>query len=700
MIALSAVAAGLEDALHRWVGGIDGTEPVLTRYQSTRQLIGRLECDGNGRYAIYYDFLDGRPLSFSTDSDATPYVPSPITGCPATPGWRGIEKSLRPALLWAALHLAAPDDQGAHHAVLVSITQKIADVAKDFLQLLEIEWRDRILPVVLRGSENSSEESLWQQTVAVCADYFGTSSFEYRLLQFGIVVHHSSVPKMLGRLLIDVVQAGLANVVLATSTLSEGVNIPVETILVPSLLRFGRTMQASEFRNLAGRAGRPGVATEGQTLVLLHAATSDTATDRYRALQRALLVSVQPEQPRSPIVAAIQDIWSEWRRRNGASDEGAFFQWLETTPPANEAESQYGSLDSLDSVLLPGIVEYEDIRGLLDWEATLQELWSGAFNAHKAEEFERLAFVHRGRGIPTIYPDRGIRRQLYRTGLPPSTALEMLAKIGDIRAVLELGQPYGIWSADQRIDFIISAISSVGQIHRFRGDENPTVWQGQLRWWMQAPNAPQPNDNEIAKWHANVSKWFMYRFCWGIGSVIGLSFDALHDGRVEATSLDQWEQTGLPWAVFWLKELLSWGTLDPAAAFLLGRGLAQSRSDANNAASSYYESAFATSVADSVDPRAIRDWAEATFGRFTIPQLARVSRRHRVEIVDDAVARLGRQLSVLPTKDSDDLTWVDAAGFVVARTRNMPWVWDDNDVRGLDFRLVPDEQIVTEQPYL
>ena len=264
VIALSAVAAGLEESLHAWVGASEGSHPVKTFYRSTRQLIGRLEVTPQGRYTVFYDFLDGDPLTFSADSEATPYVPSAIPQCPSKPSWPGVEKSMRPALLWAVLHFAAADERGSHHAVLVSITQKIAGMAKDLLQLLDGSWSNIELPNVRREPANESELELWQTALVVCADYFGSESYEYRLLQYGIVLHHSSLPRPLGRLFVDLVQAGLANVVVATSTLSEGVNIPVETILLPSLLRGGKSMAVSEFRNLAGRAGRPGVSTEGR----------------------------------------------------------------------------------------------------------------------------------------------------------------------------------------------------------------------------------------------------------------------------------------------------------------------------------------------------------------------------------------------------------------------------------------------------
>jgi hypothetical protein len=44
-----------------------------------------------------------------------------------------------------------------------------------------------------------------------------------------------------------------------------------------------------------------------------------------------------------------------------------------------------------------------------------------------------------------------------------------------------------------------------------------------------------------------------------------------------------------PWIAFWIKELITWGTLDPVAAFLLARGDAIDRPHAEADARAYYD---------------------------------------------------------------------------------------------------------------
>jgi len=74
----------------------------------------------------------------------------------------------------------------------------------------------------------------------------------------------------------DLIDRRICPVTLATATLTEGVNLPFDIIFLTSLERRSFDTQAqqpivvpmstAEFRNLAGRAGRPGAAEsiEGQ----------------------------------------------------------------------------------------------------------------------------------------------------------------------------------------------------------------------------------------------------------------------------------------------------------------------------------------------------------------------------------------------------------------------------------------------------
>jgi hypothetical protein len=138
-------------------------------------------------------------------------------------------------------------------------------------------------------------------------------------------------------------------------------------------------------------------------------------------------------------------------------------------------------------------------------------------------------------------------------------------------------------------------------------------WEKLLRWWLfKTSLKKQPKPKELGPWFSFVSENFIYRGNWGLGSLIGVLMDRGDAaGPVDALSIDDWPRTGLPWIGFWLKELVNWGTLDPVAAFLLARGNARNRAQANADAQVYYAQLDANTVPnDKLDPRRIRDWVE------------------------------------------------------------------------------------------
>ena len=72
------------------------------------------------------------------------------------------------------------------------------------------------------------KQQLWSRCLRACADYFGQGSPEYRLLERGVVIHYGRMPGLMGRLLVELIDRRVVHLVMATSTLSEGVNLPFE----------------------------------------------------------------------------------------------------------------------------------------------------------------------------------------------------------------------------------------------------------------------------------------------------------------------------------------------------------------------------------------------------------------------------------------------------------------------------------------
>lgn len=92
------------------------------------------------------------------------------------------------------------------------------------------------------------------------------------LLLKGIGIHHAGMLPRYRRLVERLAGMGLLKVISGTDTLGVGINVPIRTVVMASLVKFDgskeRHLNAREFHQVAGRAGRAGFDTVGYVFAL------------------------------------------------------------------------------------------------------------------------------------------------------------------------------------------------------------------------------------------------------------------------------------------------------------------------------------------------------------------------------------------------------------------------------------------------
>lgn len=720
-VALSAVAAELRDVLSAWITGVDGKLAIAPDYRSTRQLFGQLLCAENGATTIQYNVLDGQRLSID-DQDSVPYVPNPFPPHPPTPNTFGerdsVEKRMRAHLLWAAMHFAQVSD-GKRHSVLISVTEHPEWYAKTFLDLLTIDWADVNCPDFFAPPDGGQKQALLSRCLVSCADYFGPKSREHRLLEMGIVLHHGKMPSVMSRLLIELIQLHVINIVIATSTLSEGVNLPFETVLIPSLLR-GRqqAVNAKEIINVAGRAGRPGISTEGKTLVIL---STNFRGRVQRISQQAYQNVVQcmtgeseegTDELQSPLRALMARIVHQWIFLSGSNDLDQFIEWLETTaysPGGGEVSDILTSLDSFDQQLLTGIEEVESLNPGTELEDSLRSLWRNTLARHNSDilgkELAREMFVRRGVALTeTIYPERERRRALYHTGLPPRDGSVLVERLSYIKSILQEAVDYVEWNTRDRISHLARLVEATSKIeafgvHDLKIGRHRISWIEVLAWWMAPDSAEHsPTPNSVSRWYDFASKHFIYGLNWAIGSIIGSILE--RDGDGAGQLLERWGQCALPWSVIWYKDMVNWGTLDPIASYALTKKESYSRPVASDIAAQYWESVDDISDA-ALEPKRVAEWMRVREqARSEVEENRSLPHSEiAVTLTEDFSGHTGTLFRVLPAVDRQRIDWYDPAGFLLARS-DIPDKWHTLRITQMDFMLNPSSKTIAWQDYI
>ena len=84
--------------------------------------------------------------------------------------------------------------------------------------------------------------------------------------QYGIFSHHGNGPHGIRLAVEYAMRENLIRFVVCTSTLAQGVNLPIRYLIVTSIYQAGDRIKVRDFHNLIGRAGRSGMHTEGSIL--------------------------------------------------------------------------------------------------------------------------------------------------------------------------------------------------------------------------------------------------------------------------------------------------------------------------------------------------------------------------------------------------------------------------------------------------
>ncbi|WP_309064874.1 DEAD/DEAH box helicase [Microbacterium sp.] len=167
-----------------------------------------------------------------------------------------------------------------------------------------------------------------------------------RLLRLGIGVHHAGMLPKYRRLVEQLAQRGKLRVICGTDTLGVGINVPIRTVLLTALTKFDgtrmRQLNAREFHQIAGRAGRAGFDTAGTVV----AQAPEHETENLAAIRKA---GDDPKKKRKIIRKKAPDGFVSW-------GEPSFNKLIESEPETLSSHMQITSAMMLNVIARGGDV--------------------------------------------------------------------------------------------------------------------------------------------------------------------------------------------------------------------------------------------------------------------------------------------------------------------------------------------------------
>lgn len=149
----------------------------------------------------------------------------------------------------------------------------IKEVLKELLALMQFIDRQEGITNTFKINENKA-------SFYYACNYFGKDNLITDAIKYGIGVHYSDLPEELKNNVENDYKLGKIKILLCTSTLEQGVNLPIKNLIIHNLSygihenENGRAeidyISNKDFWNLVGRAGRAGKETEGKIFFVIN----------------------------------------------------------------------------------------------------------------------------------------------------------------------------------------------------------------------------------------------------------------------------------------------------------------------------------------------------------------------------------------------------------------------------------------------
>lgn len=132
---------------------------------------------------------------------------------------------------------------------------------------------------IARPSEKSDVSEL-DRMANLAALHFENNTIFPDAIKLGVLPHSSNIPNGLRVSVEWAMERGKGCLVVCTSTLAQGVNLPIKYLVVSSTNQGGKDISTRDFQNLIGRAGRSGHHTEG-SIIFADSKIYDKRMSRY-----------------------------------------------------------------------------------------------------------------------------------------------------------------------------------------------------------------------------------------------------------------------------------------------------------------------------------------------------------------------------------------------------------------------------------
>lgn len=381
VVFISAILPNV-DTIHSWLGGLPETL-ARSNYKPVETDFAFITPQDNNSWQLAFNTIYDRPRSYFLRSFLTKddfKFENPLTGRMNLIGSYNT---------YTCLACAAALKAQKTGPVALFTTQKgtngVSGLAKKMLELYE-----KNVTVTDDSPELSPNLPLLIEYITV---QFGAAYSLAQLLNFGIGYHHGDLPQDIRREMEAAIQTGLITILICTSTLAEGVNLPIRTLVMHTIKRFNGSItspiQNRSIKNIIGRVGRAGKETRGRIIF---------ANNNERQIVETVFRDNAME-PAEGALFKLVSVINEALSLNNVQLSNELFE--------GQSIGFLSTLDRIDATLidlLPSDMQFEEMEAYI--ESTIEDTLAYRFcNTDELKNRIKEIFILRTRHIQAEVPE-------------------------------------------------------------------------------------------------------------------------------------------------------------------------------------------------------------------------------------------------------------------------------------------------------
>jgi helicase len=411
-------------------------------------------------------------------------------------------------------------------------TEEVANALR--LRISLAKWNGQPLPSYFldRASSNSAK---------VAKEWIGQAHTVTRSLESGIAVHHAGLPHAVRKSIEADFRNREIQVLVSTSTLAQGVNLPLRTVIMHSCWRWTRggpkRVSARDYWNIAGRAGRAGEETEGTTIHIVLNDADQRDFDHYLQMKERV------EPVYSSLYPYLGSLTDERLTELGDKLDPEILAMLVEEGP------KLTSIDTVQEILNQSLVHTQAKERKLSTSGIARAI------QRRAEQIQdRVSDV----ALQKIYSSTGLSTEscemLRSYAIANKTAIEPILKSGT-------GEDLEIF-ASLILDSCLQ-LAEIRQKSGFGGDQH-----GLLRVWLQGTpigelidrfSSDAASPERIAKF---IEDFFAYLLAWTSTAFVNISTYVVGIKHQEVSNLARF-----------FPSMIKYGVPNPASCWALAWGI-------------------------------------------------------------------------------------------------------------------------------